>query len=156
MPGLSGAETAFVLFAFFLQVVLIIHFAFRRRSMATAIRYGPLVYALGIPAVLISLWQASEGEPWYLWLGGVLFALFALFGYVVEYVFHIHWRSPIVWPIFIPYIALYLSAICFYWWPLATIDRSLWFAYTGLFLVSTVLNVISHEESPEGPRSRLS
>lgn len=155
MPGLTGPETAYVLFAFFLQVVLIIHFAVRRRSLATAVRYGPLVYALGIPAVLLSLWQASAGEPWYLWLAGVLFGLFALFGYSVEYVWRINWRSPIVWPVFIPYIALYLAAICFYWWPLATLDRVLWVAYSGLFAISTVLNIVSHQKAPGTVRSRL-
>ncbi len=156
MPGLSGLETAYVLFAFFLQLVLIIHFAVRRLSLATAVRYGPLVYALGVPAVLLSMAQASAGEPWYLWLAGVLFGLFALFGYLVEYVYAINWRSPIVWPVLVPYVILYLGAICFYWWPLATIDRRLWFAYTGLFMLSTVLNIISHEEAPGKSRSRLS
>jgi hypothetical protein len=32
----------------------------------------------------------------------------------------------------------------FYWWPLAAIDRPLWFAYGALFLASTLLNLTSH------------
>jgi hypothetical protein len=66
----------------------------------------------------------------------------------VEYLLHIEWRSPIRWPIFIPYLTLYLASIMFYWWPLATISRPLWYVYAVLFVVSTVLNAASHKGQP--------
>lgn len=145
MPVFDRLDTLYILFAFLVQIFLIIHFAMRRRSLERAIRNGPLVYALGIPALLLSIAQVMAGKPWYFWLAGVLFSIFCLFGYIVEYVLRINWRQPAIWSVFVPYVALYLGAICFYWWPLARLDRRLWFAYTILFLVSTAFNVISHK-----------
>jgi hypothetical protein len=39
----------------------------------------------------------------------------------------------------------------FYWWPLALISRPLWYIYAVLFIVSTVLNVSSHQ-APQADR----
>jgi hypothetical protein len=134
----------FVIAAFVIQLVLLTHFALRRWAFSTAMRFGVLVYGLGIPAVLVSIVLWVGGQPWYLWLAGVLYLAWAAFGYAVEYLLHINWRTPIRWPIFIPYVALYLASIMFYWWPLATISRPLWFVYAALFVASTILNVLSH------------
>ncbi len=155
MLGLDMLDTLFVLFAFLIQIVLIIHFALRRWAFGTAMRYGWIVYALGIPAAALSMAQFVAGEPWYLWLGGLLFAIFGAFGFVVEYILHIEWRDPLYPPVFVPYIALYLGAICFYWWPLGTLDSVLWYLYTGLFLISTLLNALSHVGPHEEERPRL-
>ncbi|MEZ4519501.1 MAG: hypothetical protein R3C44_22610 [Chloroflexota bacterium] len=95
MLGLNSLDTLFVLFAFLIQTVLIIHFALRCWAFETAVKYGPFVYALGIPAAALSMAQFVAGEPWYMWLGGVLFAIFGAFGYIVEYVFDIEWRNPV-------------------------------------------------------------
>jgi hypothetical protein len=134
----------FVITAFVIQLVLIAHFALRRWAFATAMRYGVLVYALGLPAAIISIVLWVDGQPWYLWAAGLLYLVWAAFGYTVEYLLRINWRTPIHWPIFIPYLTLYLASIMFYWWPLATISRPLWFAYAALFVISTILNIISH------------
>jgi len=55
----------------------------------------------------------------------------------------------------IPYVNLYLASMMFYWWPLATIDRTLWYVYAALFVISAALNVISHNgpEDAAGTRS---
>lgn len=145
MFDLDTLDTLFVLFAFLFQLALIVHFALRRWAFDTAVRYGPLVYALGIPALALSLAQIAGGKPWYLWPAGVLFAFWALFGYVIEYRLHIAWREPIRWTIFAPYVGLYLATVMFYWWPLATLYRPLWFVYAVLFVISTALNVASHD-----------
>jgi hypothetical protein len=144
MPGLDAFDTLFVLWAFLFQVVLIVHFALRRWRFQTAIRYGPAVYALGIPALAISILLLLNGKSWSFWLGGLLYFFWGVFGYGVEYRRCIQWRSPILWPVFAPYIALYLATIMFYWFPLALIAKPLWYAYAALFAVSTVLNVKSH------------
>ncbi|MCB9135504.1 MAG: hypothetical protein H6636_08760 [Anaerolineales bacterium] len=68
----------------------------------------------------------------------------AVFGYVVDIAHPVEWRSPIFWPVFLPYVLLYMATLMFYWWPLAIIQRPLWYVYAGLFLVSTYLNVSSH------------
>ena len=144
MSGLDPLASVFVIFAFLVQVALIIHFALRRWAFATALRYGPLIYSLCIPAAFVSIVLWVGGKPWYFWLAGFMYTAWALYGYTVEYILHISWRKPIRWSVFIPYVFLYLASIMLYWWPLATIDRPLWYVYAVLFVMSTVLNVTSH------------
>ena len=145
MSGLDHLELLFVVCAFLFQIVLIIHFAFRKWRFHIAMRYGPVVYALGIPAAVAGLVLLLGGKAWSFWLAGFTYLVWGIFGYGVEYVKKIQWRTPIQWPIFGPYIILYLAAIMFYWFPLALIWKPLWYAYALLFLVSTVLNVTSHD-----------
>jgi hypothetical protein len=108
-------------------------------------RYGWIVYALSIPAAAVSVLLLLGGRPWTLWLGGFIYFIWAIFGYVVEYSKEIEWRNPIRWPIFGPYVVLYLATVMFYWWPLALIVRLLWYIYAILFIASTVLNLTSHK-----------
>lgn len=144
MFWIDALVTLFVIFAFVVQLALIAHFALRRWAFATAIRFGPLIYAFCIPALIVSIVLLAGGKPWFLWLAGFIYTAWAVYGYTVEYVFHINWRAPIRWSVFVPYILLYLASMMFYWWPLATIDRTLWYIYAALFVVSTLLNATSH------------
>lgn len=138
-------DRLFVVWAFFLQIVLIIHFALRKPFFESyTLRYGWIVYALCIPAAIISLVLLTGGKSWSFWLGGFLFVLFAAFGYWVDYVAQIQFRNPLRPSILVPYALLYLVAVMFYWWPLALLNRKLWFAYAVLFVISTLLNVTSH------------
>jgi hypothetical protein len=150
MRTLDTLDTLFVVFAFALQIVLIAHFALRRWRFDTAMRYGPFVYILAIPAVCLSAAQIAGGKPWYLWLAGVLYAVWALFGYYVEYVRRIDWRSGGHAAIFAAYIILYLGTVMFYWWPLATLSRPLWYLFAVLFVISTILNAVSHRRPHRG------
>lgn len=150
MSSLEGLEVLFVIWAFLFQVILIVHFALRKWQFETAMRFGPFVYAMGIPSALVSLLLLLGGRPWYLWIGGFICLTWASFGYWVEYVKKIEWRNPIRWSIFGPYIFLYLATIMFYWWPLARIGRPLWFVYTTLFIISTTLNLASHKGIEDG------
>src|SRR5512135_2661039 len=100
----------FVLTAFLFQLILITHFALRKWRFDLAIRYGPIVYALGIPAAAVSLLFILGSQTWSFWLAGFLYLTWGLFGYWVEYVRRIEWRSPPRWLIFIPYLLLYLAA----------------------------------------------
>ena len=52
MLGLENLEIVFVVTAFLFQFILILHFALRKWRFNIAMRYGPIVYALGIPAAL--------------------------------------------------------------------------------------------------------
>ena len=138
-------EFLFVVISILFQIVLIIHFALRKWCFSIAIRYGPIVYALGIPAAAGSLLLITGGKTWSFWLGGFLYLAWGIFGYVVEYLKKIEWRSPIRWSIFGPYVLLYLSTCMFFWFPLALIWKPLWYLYAVLFIVSTILNVTSHQ-----------
>lgn len=141
---MDSYDRLYVISAFFIQIVLLIHFAVRKWNFALAMRWGTAVYALAIPAAIVSLILLRAGKPWHLWLGGFILAAWAVLGYLVDIARRIAWRSPIYWPVFVPYVLLYLASLMFYWWPLGSIRRPLWFIYGGLFVISTILNISSH------------
>jgi hypothetical protein len=147
MPGIDNLETLFVFFALLFQIILIIHFALRKWCFNMAIRYGPIVYVLGILAAVASTLMILGGKSWFLWIGGFLYLTWGVYGYWVEYVRKIEWRNPIHWPVFGPYIFLYLSTVMFYWWPLALIYKPLWYGYAILFMISTIFNLTSHKKN---------
>ena len=145
MFSLDKLDTLFVVCAFLFQAILILHFALRKWRFALALRYGPFVYALSLPAAVVSIILLLGGKPWSLWLSGFLYFLWAVFGYTVEYVKEIEWRNSVRWPILGPYVLLYLATVMFYWFPLALLYKPLWYAYAVLFCFSTYLNVTSHQ-----------
>ena len=144
MVSMDRLNGLFVGTAFFIQLVLVAFFALRKWRFDAAMQWGWAVYALAVPAVLVSVVLLIDGRSWFLWLAGFLYAAWAFFGYVVDIAHPTAWRSPIVWSVLIPYVLLYLAAQMFYWWPLAAIYRPLWFAYGALFMASTLLNLTSH------------
>lgn len=144
MLGSENLDTLYVLTAFLFQIVLIAHFALRKWRFDLAIRHAWIVYALSIPAAAVSVLLLLGGKPWSLWTGGFLYLVWAAFGYTVEYVNEIKWRNPPRWPVFLPYVLLYLATVMFYWWPLALLHKPLWYVYALLFVASTVLNITSH------------
>jgi hypothetical protein len=145
MRNLDALERLFVVSAFAFQIALIAHFAVRKRFFESyTVPYGWIVYALCIPAAVISIVLLLGGKPWWSWLGGFLFLPYAAYGYWVDYVRAIPWRSPIRAAIAVPYLILYYGTTMFYWWPLGRLARPLWFTYAALFAVGTVLNVTSH------------
>jgi hypothetical protein len=146
-------ELLFVLWAFLFQAVLIAHFALRKWFFHVAMQYGWIVYALSLPALIVSVALLLNGKVWWLWVSGFIYLVWAIYGYTVEYVNRIEWRDPIRWSIFGPYVLLYLATTMFYWWPLALIARPLWYVYAVLFLTSAVLNVISHKGAKNGRQS---
>lgn len=156
MSGLDMLDILFTAWAFFFQIVLTLYFALRKWRFETAVRYGSFVYALGLPAAMVSFVLLVGGKPIALWLGGFLAFAWSLLGYYADYVKSIPWRSPIYWPIFVPYVTLFLAMNMFYWWPLALLARLFWFAYTPLFILSMWLNVSSHKSTKHSGNSQQS
>jgi hypothetical protein len=144
MADLNRYDRLFAITAFGIQVVLLLYFALRTWRFDAAMRVGWVVYVLGLPAAVVSVVLLVGGRPWYQALAGFLYAAWAIFGYVVDIAHPVAWRSPIVWPVFIPYVLLYMGCQMFYWWPLGLLGRPLWFAYGALFVASTILNISSH------------
>lgn len=142
-------EFLFVVCAFLFQGVLIVHFSLRKWFFHTAMKYGWIVYAMSLPAFAVSVFLLLRGNDWWLWLGGFIYLAWAIYGYTIEYVNRIEWRTPIRWSVFSPYVFLYFWTVMFYWWPLARISQPLWYLYTALFLMSTVLNLMSHTPAGE-------
>jgi hypothetical protein len=145
MLSIDRHETLFVVWSFIFILILITHFALRKWAFSTAIQFGWIVYALGLVSAVISVLILRGDKAWFFWLGGFLCLVWVVFGFIVEYVLHIEWRQPIRWPIFIPYITLYLATLMFYWWPLMRIWKPFWFMYTVLFIIATYLNATSHQ-----------
>jgi len=145
MTKLDNLDKLFVVWAFLFQILLIVHFAIRKPLMESYTeKYGWIIYALCIPAVVISIILMRGGKSWTFWLGGFLFLVYAIFGYWVDYVAQIPFRNPVRLSIAIPYVFTYLATVMFYWWPLGLLSRPLWFVYAILFVIATILNITSH------------
>jgi hypothetical protein len=145
MSSLSPVLIVYVTNAFIFQILLCAHFAIRKRRQSFAIRWGWVVYALGIPAALMSVAILVAGYPWYYWLAGFLYLAWGAYGYSLEYLWgNQSWRSPFQWKVGGPYLSLYLAAVMLYWWPLSLIYKPFWYIYLSLFLLGTLLNVTSH------------
>ena len=145
MAKLDNFDKLFVIWAFLFQILLILHFATRKQLFESyTVKYGWIIYALSIPAVVISIILIRGGKSWSFWLGGFLFLIFAIFGYWVDYMAHIQFRSPFRPSIALPYMFLYLVTVMFYWWPLGLLSRPFWFIYAVLFVIATILNITSH------------
>jgi len=145
MYELDNLDILFVVWAFTFQIVLIVHFAMRKRFFESyTMKYGWIVYALCIPAVVISIVLMLGGKTWSFWLGGFLFLLYSAYGYRIDYVKKIQWRNPLRLSIMFPYVFLYLGTVMFYWWPLGILSRPLWIVFAVLFVIGTILNITSH------------
>ena len=145
MFGLDKLDTLFVIWAFFLQIILIVHFILRKPFFESyTIKFGWIIYALCFPAAVISVILLLGGKSWSFWLGGFLFLIYAAYGYWIDYIKGIEWRNPLRKDIMFPYVTLYLGTIIFYWWPLALLYRPLWFVFGALFVIGTTLNITSH------------
>lgn len=145
MIKLDNLDKLFVVWAFLFQVALIAHFALRKPFFESyTLRYGWIVYALCIPGLIISIILLRGGKSWAFWSAGFVFLLYAAFGYWVDYIAKIEFRSPLNLAVLIPYVTLYLATVMFYWWPLMRLSRPLWGAYTMLYVIAMVLNIRSH------------
>ena len=142
--GLDKFDRLFIIWAFVVQISLVVLFAIRKMNLDLILQYGWIFYLLSIPAVIVSLMMLRNGKAWSFWAGGFIFFVWAIFGFMVEYQLGIKWRSPVVWSILVPYVLLYLGTIMFYWFPLGALSRPLWYIYAVLFAISTYLNVTSH------------
>ena len=151
MFDLDLYEILFLTSAFILQLILVTHFALRKWRFGQAMRFGRIVYALGIPYAILSIFLLRNGMQWFFGLGGFIYLAWAIFGYTIEYVKRIEWRNSLRWSILIPFVILYLATVMFYWWPLALIYKPLWYVYTVLFLINTYLNVTSHKTGASSP-----
>jgi hypothetical protein len=144
MEKLDSYDRLYIGWSFIFQVALILVFSVRKIDLGLIYRYGWIFYALSIPAVIVSITLLRGGKTTSFWLAGFVFLVWAIFGFIVEYVLGISWRNPVSWPILIPYVILYLTTVMFYWWPVGLLWRPLWYLYAALFALSTYLNLTSH------------
>ena len=138
--NIDKLDKLFIVWAFFFQIILIIHFAVRKPLMESYTnKYGWIVYALCIPAAIISIILMRGGKNWTFWAAGFIFLVYAAYGFWIDYVAKIPFRNPLRMDVVIPYVILYLTTVMFYWWPIWRLDRKLWIVYAILYVIATVL-----------------
>jgi hypothetical protein len=148
MFGADGLELTYIVWGFFVQLVLILHFGLRKWAFSRfTYQYGWIVYILAVPAFFVSLVLLIGSKPWGLWMAGFIYPVWAIYGYRIDYMLQKRWRNPINWRIGGPYVTLYMATIMFYWWPLGQLSRPLWYVYALLFIISTWLNFTSHHSA---------
>jgi hypothetical protein len=74
---MSWTERLFAGTALTIQALLAAYFALRAWSFEAAFQIGWVIYAAAIPALVVSLVLARARAPWYLWIGGPLYAAWA-------------------------------------------------------------------------------
>jgi hypothetical protein len=130
------------------QAILLAYFAARRWRPSLAERYGWAAYAFGAAGLFLGLALAAYGASFRLFTGPLLLAGWAGYGWWVDLARKIDWRRPMRWSVAGPYLALYLGAQMFLWWPLWNVARGLWAVYLALFAANTLLNLLGHVTPP--------
>lgn len=143
----STLRAVFVVSAFLVQVLLVLNFAARNWRPALERKYGWVIYALGIVAVLLAIVFALGHQPAYAIVAWLLYAVWAGFGFYVDTYRQIAWRSPPRWPVLIPYVVLFIASQFAFWIPLWYVGIGYWAAYTVLYFLNTALNISSHRQS---------
>jgi hypothetical protein len=89
--NLDNLDKLFVVWAFLFQNILIVHFALRKPFFKSyTMKFGWIVYALCIPAAVISIILWRGGKSWSFWLGGSSSSslLLLVIGLIMCYKFH--------------------------------------------------------------------
>lgn len=139
-------RTVFVVFAFAVQVLLALNFTARNWRPALELKYGWIIYALAIVAVLLAIVFALGRQPGYAILAPLMYAVWAGFGYYVDMYRHIEWRSPPRYAVFVPYVLLFIASQFAFWIPLWYVGLGYWVAYAVLYFINTGLNIASHRK----------
>jgi hypothetical protein len=136
-------DTVYVVVVLALQAILIAYFALRRWRPAFAFRIGRAIYALGVPLALGAALMAFTGQPWYLWVGGLVYVLWGLLGNRVDVGRPLQWHEPICPFPFNGYVLLYLVYQGFFGWSLLSLWKPGWAIFAALFVLATTLNLAS-------------
>ena len=89
------------------------------------------IIALAVPAALtiVALMRARTG--WRLWIGPAVFLAFLAFMIIVEYIWHVEFRSPMRSDILVPYLVLFFGSILLMGLPMFHMNRRLWLVTVG-------------------------
>ena len=139
---------AFSTFAIASQAILLAYFAGRTWLSQAAERFGWIAYAFGALGAPIGLWLVADGASWRLYAGPLMFAAWSAFCAWADLGVKVEWRRPVRWSVLGPYVALYLAAQMFLWWPLWTYWRPGWVVYLLLVVANTALNLRGHFGRP--------
>lgn len=138
----------YLTFGFAFQALLALNFAARNWLPELERRYGWIIYALGLVALAIGALMLIDGRAWYLVVAPLLLALWAGYGFRVDLWKPIAWRRPPHWPVFGPYVGLFVASLLLYWGSMWAIGVGYWIAFGLLYALHTALNIYSHRGSP--------
>ena len=141
-------QALFVVFAFLVQVLLIINFVARNWKPSLERKHGWLLYTMvGTLGVILGILFLAGDQPWYIVAAPLVNSIWAAFGYYVDTYRQISWRSPPRWSVFIPYVGLFMVSQFFFWIPLWYIGLEYWIAYGAMYFINTALNIYSHRKT---------
>lgn len=140
-------QSLFVGFAFVIQLLLIINFAARNWKPSLERTYGWLIYAMGMPGVILGILFVVGDRPWQVVAAPFVYSIWAAFGYFVDRHQPIQWRSPPRWSVFVPYVGLFMASQFVFWIPLWYTGLAYWIAYAGMYFLNTGLNIYVHRKS---------
>lgn len=89
------------------------------------------------------------GQPWWLSLGPIVFALWGGFALVANLWPRLRWQTTPGWRVLTPYIGLYLGGQLLLWLPLWSLWRTGWYLYAALFIITTVLGFQTMTSAPD-------
>ncbi len=145
---MTGEQTLFAVFGIVSQALLVAFFGSHRWWPRRDWLLGRLAYSFAWLGVPIGAWLVLDGESWRLFVGPLLMAAWAAFGWAIDVWRPRRWRGPPVeWSVLAPYLALYFVAQMFLWWPLWEFAILAWIVFFVLFAVNTALNIRWHAEA---------
>jgi hypothetical protein len=110
-------------------------------SMAVNHTLGFMIAALGVPAAAALVALVRAGSGWLYWTGSAVYLAFVALMIVVEYVASIEFRSPPLYGILVPYLALFFGSILLMGLPMFRLNRALWLVtvVSAVFLLGSML-----------------
>jgi len=76
---------------------------------------GFLYVALGIPTLIITIFNIIFQREWWFWVFPSLFLIFIVFELIIDYIKKIEFRNPRNIRILVPYLILYYVSIILMW-----------------------------------------
>ncbi|MFX1329186.1 MAG: hypothetical protein ACFE91_13745 [Promethearchaeota archaeon] len=77
--------------------------------------FGILYNALGIPLLMLIIFNIYFQREWWFWLFPLLFLTFIIFDVIVDYIKKTEFRNPRNYGILIPFLTLYYVSIILMW-----------------------------------------
>ncbi len=137
-------QAVYVAFAFLVQALLTFNFTARNWKPEIERTYGWIIYALGVPSLLLGILMLVDNQPWFFVVPPFLYSAWALLGYRVDIWRPVAWRNPPRWSIFVSYVGLFVSSLLLFWGSMWYVGTIYWIAFGVMYALHTFLNIYSH------------
>jgi hypothetical protein len=110
-PGVIGMQLPLFITVNLINVFTLLMFLSRVKWPKVEILFGTATIILAIPAAIIGALNLSGSANFFLWFPAVLYALWAMFALVVDYLLKIEFRNPAKPSILVPFLILFYFSI---------------------------------------------